>query len=394
MRLFSNTHIDFMRLARACIAASAIAVLASVAVVVVRGLNMGIEFTGGTELQVRYGDRPDVGAVRAALAAAGMTSQVVTTIGDPAEHEVYIRLGSREADARENPTERILAILRGTTDSRPDLNLADEATVAGLLAGAPGLSAEDARRVAEAILAARREQVIFRTLDDVAAIPGVPSAAIDALASGVTVGPLALRSQSYIGPAVGKELVTKAQLAVVGSMVGMLLYIWLRFQFQWGLAAVVALLHDVLVMLGLFSLFRQEMSLPVVAAFLTLVGYSVNDTVVVFDRIRELVKSQPSGDFPSVINEAINRTLSRTTITSFLTWIVVLALFLFGGEALRPFSFVLVFGIIVGTYSSIFVASPLLILWRRAPAKRAGAAVSGDAKPQAERRARKVRTSG
>ncbi len=164
-----------------------------------------------------------------------------------------------------------------------------------------------------------------------------------------------VRSQAYIGPTVGRELVKKALGAVLGSMAGMLVYIWIRFEFQWGLAA-----------LGLFSLFGYEMSLPVVAAFLTLVGYSVNDTVVIFDRIRENLRAKGGTvtNLPDLINTSMNQTLSRTILTSLLTWIVCAFLFALGGPALRDFSFVMVIGIIVGTYSSIYIASPFLVVWQ------------------------------
>jgi preprotein translocase subunit SecF len=175
-----------------------------------------------------------------------------------------------------------------------------------------------------------------------------------------------VRSQAYIGPTVGKELVKKALGAVLGSMAGMLIYIWIRFEFQWGLAAVIALVHDTIITLGLFSLFGYEMSLPVVAAFLTLVGYSVNDTVVIFDRIRENLRAKGGtvSSLPDLINTSMNQTLSRTILTSLLTWIVCAFLFALGGPALRDFSFVMVIGIIVGTYSSIYIASPFLVVWQ------------------------------
>jgi len=184
------------------------------------------------------------------------------------------------------------------------------------------------------------------------------------------LGPLSLRKRSYVGPAVGEQLVQKTLYAIVGSLVGMLLYIWIRFQLQWGFAAVVALAHDTLITLGLFSIFNQEMSLPVVAAFLTLVGYSVNDTVVVFDRIRENLRTRGSESIEVTVNQSINQTLSRTIITSGLTWVVVLALLVFGGAALKPFAFVLSVGVVVGTYSSIYVASPFLVIWTEFLAKR------------------------
>lgn len=163
---------------------------------------------------------------------------------------------------------------------------------------------------------------------------------------------------------------TKAILATLYALGGMLVYIAFRFEWIYGLAAVVATFHDVLITLGLFSLFGKEISLNVVAALLTLVGYSMNDTIVVFDRIRETVKLGRRGDFEAVVNESVNRTLSRTVLTSGLTFISAIALLLFGGQVLHGFSFALVCGIVVGTYSSIFVASPILIFWRDFAEKR------------------------
>jgi preprotein translocase subunit SecF len=173
-----------------------------------------------------------------------------------------------------------------------------------------------------------------------------------------------------IGPKIGAELRNKAVLATLYALGGMLVYIAFRFEWIYGLAAVVATFHDVLITLGLFSLFNKEISLNVVAALLTLVGYSMNDTIVVFDRIRETVKQGRRGSFEGVVSESVNRTLSRTVLTSGLTFISAIALLLFGGQVLHGFSFALVCGIIVGTYSSIFVASPILIFWRNFAEKR------------------------
>ena len=156
-------------------------------------------------------------------------------------------------------------------------------------------------------------------------------------------------------------------------MIGMLVYIAFRFQVDMGIGAVVALIHDTIITLGIFCLFGKEMSLPVVAAFLTLVGYSTNDTVVIFDRIRENLKNHPGSDLISTINTSVNQTLSRTILTSGLTWLTVTSLWLFGGEALEPFAFVMVVGIIVGTYSSVYIASPYVLLWQAWQARRKGA---------------------
>jgi preprotein translocase subunit SecF len=394
-RILKDTRLDFMGKQRLALSLSAAAVMLSVAVLLLHGLNMGIEFTGGTELQVQYAERPDLGQIRSRLGAAGVGTPLVTTIGDPGDHEVYIRLASAgAAEAREDPTARVLDALRGLDGAVPagtiDLNIVDGETLTQLLQGAPGLGSQAAPELAHALIEARRTGRIFRDFAELDAFPGMTAEVRTYLEQRAEIGPLVLRSQSFIGPAVGGELVRKALLAVAGSLVGMLVYIWIRFKFQWGFAAVVALVHDTLITLGLFSIFDQELSLPVIAAFLTLIGYSVNDTVVVFDRIRENLADPRSRALSSTMNQAINQTLSRTLITSGLTWLVVLSLFLFGGQALRPFSFVLTVGIIVGTYSSIFVASPIVEIWQSWSDRRRARAGERP-EPAGARKAKKVR---
>jgi len=201
--------------------------------------------------------------------------------------------------------------------------------------------------------------------------------AMEYLREQMFIGKFALRSQSFIGPTIGAELLKKAMLAILGSLVGVLFYIAIRFQVQWGIAALAALFHDTVITLGLFSLFNQQMSLPVVAAFLTLIGYSVNDTVVVFDRIRENLRLRGNQKLIDVVNKSLNQTLSRTVITSGSTWFVVVGLWILGGEALRPFAFVLTIGVIVGTYSSICIASPVLVLWKEAVLRKKGGGGGG-----------------
>lgn len=324
---FHEPKFDFVGKTKIWATVSVAMLIVAIAVLATRGIHRGIEFTGGTEVQVQYPSRPDIGAVRASLASAGFEGAVVTSIGKAEENEVYIRLPLAAGGEERDISAEIMASLRAD-GSKP-----------------------------------------------------------------------ALRGQSYIGPVVGEELVWKAMWAVLGSLAGMLIYIWIRFEFQWGVAAVVALVHDTVVTLGLFALFDFEMSLPVVASFLTLIGYSVNDTVVVFDRVRENIKLR-GGEVPSLrilINDSLNQTLSRTMLTSSLTWICAVALFFLGGPALRDFSVVLVMGIVIGTYSSIYVASPVLVAWREWIARRAAGrgdvppARSADA-PAPRPAARKVRS--
>jgi preprotein translocase subunit SecF len=177
--------------------------------------------------------------------------------------------------------------------------------------------------------------------------------------------PFAVRDVQVVGPTVGKQLEVQAIKATLLSMAGMLVYLWFRFQLIYGIAAVVACFHDTLITVGAFALTGQEISLTVIAAILTLVGYSMNDTLVVFDRIRENLRMSRRETLPDVVNRSINQTLSRTVLTSGLTFITVLSLYVFGGQVLRGFSFALVVGIIIGTYSSIAVAAPMLVAYQQ-----------------------------
>jgi len=176
--------------------------------------------------------------------------------------------------------------------------------------------------------------------------------------------PFTVRNVQVVGPTVGKQLEKQAGLATLYSLLGMLVYLWFRFQLIYGVAAVVAVFHDTLITLGAFALTGQEISLTVIAAILTLVGYSMNDTIVVFDRIRENLRLSRRESLPDVVNRSINQTLSRTVLTSGLTFLTVLSLYIFGGAVLRGFSFALVVGILIGTYSSIAVAAPMLVAWQ------------------------------
>jgi len=175
---------------------------------------------------------------------------------------------------------------------------------------------------------------------------------------------LLLRTES-VGAIVGEDLKKKAIMAIVFALIAMCIYISIRFKFKFAIAAIIAIIHDVLICVGAMSLSQRELSLPVIAALLTIVGYSINDTIVVFDRIRENMHFQKKMDFPGLTNLSINQTLSRTLLTSFTTLLTVLALFIFGGEIINPFSFVLLVGVLVGTYSSVFIASPVVVDWMR-----------------------------
>jgi preprotein translocase subunit SecF len=179
-----------------------------------------------------------------------------------------------------------------------------------------------------------------------------------------SVGNFAIRNVEIVGPKIGADLRQQAINVVLIALVAMLIYIAFRFEWIYGVAAVIAVFHDTIITIGLFSIFNKQIDLTVIAALLTLVGYSMNDTIVTFDRIRENIKLQRRGSFTEIVNLSINQTLSRTILTSGLTFLTALSLYLFGGLVLNGFSFALVVGIIIGTYSSIFIASPILIFWQ------------------------------
>src|SRR5262249_47472309 len=205
---------------------------------------------------------------------------------------------------------------------------------------------------------------ILRSFSQLSGVQGVTPQFLQALEKECSLGPFTILQTEVVGPKIGAELRQKAILTTLYALAAMLVYIAFRFEWIYGVAAVIAVFHDTLITIGLFSIFNKPVSLTVVAALLTLVGYSMNDTIVVFDRIRENLKLKKRGSFEELVNESVNQTLSRTVLTSGLTLLTALSLWLFGGEVLNGFSFALVVGIIVGTYSSVFIASPILIWWR------------------------------
>jgi preprotein translocase subunit SecF len=215
---------------------------------------------------------------------------------------------------------------------------------------------------------------VLGSIDDLAG--AVKPETLAALKDGFSLSDYGVRNVDIVGPQVGKQLQGQALRAVLYSLAGMLVYLWFRFELIYGVAAVVAVFHDTLITVGAFSLANLDISLTVVAAILTLVGYSMNDTIVVFDRIRENVRMLRKDTLADIVNKSINQTLSRTILTSGLTFLTVLALFVFGGEVLHGFSFALVVGILIGTYSSIAVAAPMLVAYQEWRAGKTGRAAS------------------
>jgi preprotein translocase subunit SecF len=305
MEILKNPNFDFLGKARYFILGSLVVIAAGVVFIATRGIRYGVEFSGGTQLIVKFQNPPQVDRIRSAVDVLAPGS-VIQSYGDASANRVLIRVGVTGAgEDLDAPARRVLEALRGTYGENPILESNSE----------------------------------------------------------------------IVGPVVGAELREKAiKLTVLGLMF-QLIYIGFRFKGAvWGAAATVAVFHDVLVTLGFLAFFRYEITLNVIAALLTLVGYSVNDTIVIFDRARENLRQKRKEPLRKILNDSLNQTLSRTLISNGTTFLAVLGLYLFGGEVLRGFGFAMVVGILVGTYSTIYIASPLVVWWnefrgrRRQPA--------------------------
>ena len=206
-------------------------------------------------------------------------------------------------------------------------------------------------------------EVVVRTAESTSDIKGFSTKIGDALNANFGKGAFDVQRVEFVGPKVGKDLTRKAILAVIFSWIGMLAYIAFRFEFRYAVGGIVGVIHDVIVVMGIFSIFRIEFTLTIVAALLTIIGYSIHDTIVVFDRVRENIRKDVKKDLPTLMNESINQTLSRTILTSFTVVLVVAILYIFGGAVIHDFAFALLVGVIFGTYSSVFIASPVVLAW-------------------------------
>jgi preprotein translocase subunit SecF len=285
----SDTQIDFMGKIKMTLVISGLMILVGMSSVVLSGgLKYGIDFSGGTLIQLQFKTAPDIDEIRDGLKSVGLGESTIQEFGS--KRDILIRIQRSE--------EKLEAVGSKIRDSLGDKFNKEEITVARV---------------------------------------------------------------EMVGPKVGKDLREKAFLSIVYAIIGIVLYISWRFELQYAIAAIIALIHDVLVTIGAFSIFDKEFTLVIVAAFLTIIGYSLNDTIVVFDRIRENLRRKGKNTLVETINASINQTLSRTLLTSGTTLLVVIALFLFGGEIIHDFSFALLVGIFVGTYSSIFIASVFLV---------------------------------
>ncbi len=292
MEIFKKeTHIDFMGKARMAIMCSGLLILASlVSLGIQGGMKFGIDFAGGTLVQLKFESPPNLSDIRDSLKDLGLADSTIQEFGSP--NHILIRVERSQGALEE----------MGTTLK-------------------------------------------------------------EALAKRINPDTITIERVEMVGPKVGKDLREKAMLSILYAIIGIVIYISWRFEFQYAIAAIIALMHDVMLTMGAFSVMDKEFTLVVVAAFLAIIGYSLNDTIVVFDRIRENWRRRGKESLISVINTSINQTLSRTLLTSGTTLLVVVSLFILGGEIIHDFAFALLVGVVVGTYSSIFIASVFLVFW-------------------------------
>jgi preprotein translocase subunit SecF len=381
MEFFKQVDLDWMGKAKYFFGLSGLLLAAGVASILAHGgLFYGIDFKGGTVVDVRFAGPPPIDTLRAGLAQQGIGNSTIVPVSDITTanaNEVLINLEEKGqgAEALDAGKTAILNALHATLGAgevgKQDFNAAGADTVAEALTRKDplglGTTAGDRYNQLARQLTTFRDRDRRGIVTDLAELSasGATANTIAALRGSFYTSTFAIINVEIVGPKVGSELRRQAVIVTLYALGGMLVYIAFRFEWVYGAAAVLAVFHDVLITLGLFSIFHFEISLTVIAALLTLVGYSMNDTIVIFDRIRENARLMRREPFKAIVNRSINQTLSRTILTSGLTFLTVLVLFLMGGQVLRAFSFALVVGILVGTYSSFGIAAPLVVVWNQ-----------------------------
>jgi len=375
MELFKNTNFDFLGKKWPFIIASLVLTAAGLISIAMKGgIKYGIDFRGGAMMYVKFAGPPPLDKIRSSLSAKIPGGIDVQSLTGANANEVIISTELKDEKALEQTRGLMVSTLDATFgdhSGKLDFNNATHESLASRLrdplqrAGV-AISEPDLQKLAGDILTFRNnppQSGLITSFDQLSTVSGVNANIINVLKQECYLGPFAVRQVEVVGPKVATDLWKQAIQATMFALAGMLVYIWFRFEWIYGVGAVIAVFHDTIITIGFFSLFDKEISLTVIAALLTLVGYSMNDTIVIFDRIRENLKIYRRESLASIINKSVNQTLSRTILTSGLTFVTVLALFLFGGQVLHGFSFALVVGIIIGTYSSVFIASPIVLFW-------------------------------
>ena len=372
MEILRDTNFNFMKYRNFWIVVSMILVVIGIFSVFFHGnLNVGVDFAGGTQMNLQFKDRPDIDRLREVLDGAGLEEFTIQSFGKEGENEVMVRTRLTEGEEQKSLEKVVAALdreLNPAQAGKPDINRIGADGLAALLVQAdpdklgPNGAARYAH-TADQILAQRRKIGLFTSWDQLACVGGLSQPGFQALQQRAGMGSYAVLGVETVGPQIGEELRKQGFYAVILSLVGMLVYIWVRFELRFGVGAIMGCVHDVIVTLFLFALAGYEFNLTTIAAFLTLIGYSVNDTVVIFDRIRENMRKSRRKPLVEVMNDSINQTLSRTILTGGSTLLDVGALLVLGSDVIKGFAFVMLVGIIVGTYSSVYVASAFALLW-------------------------------
>jgi len=382
MYLFKEVpNIKFINKRYYAFALSGLIILAGVVMFFTRGFNMGIDFSGGTMIEVSFLNPTSIPQVRSILNKINLGDAQITRIGS--ENKFFIKtlaslkkLNLKNAVKIEAVEEyEIVAreIRSGMLDAaetdqvaagKIDLNNTAEGEIARFLRD-KGLGDEDAQASAKIIIDLRKSKT--GVIDDFSALEkaGIKHRIMTVLRANTFLSKFTFLSVEFVGPQVGQDLRHKAALACIWALIGMLVYIAFRFKFLYGLSGVLTLFHDVLVSLSFILFFNIEMSLQVVAAILTIVGYSINDTIVVFDRLRDNLKIMKKDDLEAILDKSLNQTLSRSIFTSLTVFLTVMSLFLFGGEVIRPFAFTMLVGVIAGSYSTIYQSCAWLKVWEK-----------------------------
>jgi preprotein translocase subunit SecF len=376
MQLFKTPSIRFLKYKYVALGVAAIIVLAGVLnITVFKGLKLGVDFGEGTLLRVMFKSPSDEGQIRDLLQTVGLGKSQVQKSGNSGR-EFQIRAvesvrtkpdDKEQLEAHEALADKIITALRGGDGTAErarglvDLNTIDEKSLTALLDSAFPGSGPDAAR---AIISHRNLTGIVADYQELAPL-GLKPEVQTYLKDKTFLGKMTILSRETVGPQVGSDLRRKAVQATIWSLLGMLVYIALRFKLEYGVAAIFTLAQDVLITMSIYSFTSREINLPIIAGILTIVGFSINDTIVIFDRVRENQKLMRGKPLEDVMNAALNQCLGRTIITSGTVFLTVLALFLFGGDVINDFAFLMLLGTIEGVYSTIYMSCPVVLFWQR-----------------------------
>lgn len=376
MQLFKTPNIKFLKYKYVALAVTGIIVLAGfLNITVFKGLKLGVDFGEGSLLRVMMRTPSSEGQIRDLLGSVGLGKSQVQKSGNSgrefqirAMETANTKAGDQDQlQAHEALADKIIAALRGEDGLAElarglvDLNVVDERTFSGLLETAfPGTGPDAARK----IVAYRTDTGIIADFQDLDGL-GLKPEALAFLKDKTFLGKMTVLSRETVGPQVGADLRRKAVQATIWSLIGMLIYIALRFKLEFGVAAIFTLAQDVLITMSIYSFTNREINLPIIAGILTIVGFSTNDTIVIFDRVRENQKAMRGKPLEEVMNISLNQTLARTIITSGTVFLTVGALFGFGGEVINDFAFLMLIGTIEGVYSTIYLSCPIVLFWQK-----------------------------